>query len=71
MRELIDVDRMAALLNVPKNWIYQHTLRTAKKRIPHVKVGRYVRFDPEEVMAWLKTKGESSHSADAADENVA
>jgi hypothetical protein len=25
----------------------------AEKRIPYVKVGRYVRFDPEDIVAWV------------------
>ncbi len=51
MDRLLDVHEMAALLGVKPSWLYQHTCRGA---IPHIKVGRYVRFDPQQVIAFLK-----------------
>ena len=54
---LITVEEMAAKLNVPASWIYQRT-RLGQKAIPHVRVGKYVRFNPDEVMAFLRKKGE-------------
>ncbi len=40
----------AALLGVKKSWLDQ---RTRTKRIPHLKLGKYVRFDQDELLAWL------------------
>ena len=54
---LITVEEMAAKLNVPASWIYQRT-RLGQQAIPHVRVGKYVRFNPDEVMAFLRKKGE-------------
>lgn len=56
MDSLIDADTMAEVLKVPKSWLYQRT-RFGQDAIPHVKVGKYVRFDPSEVLSFLKNKG--------------
>lgn len=50
-RKLVAVKEMAEILNVPVSWIYQ---RTRLGGIPHIKVGKYVRFHPEEVLESLK-----------------
>ncbi len=54
---LVDVREMAAILGVPVSWLYQRT-RLGIQAIPHVRIGKYVRFDPEEVLAALKAKQE-------------
>ena len=54
--ELLTVDDVAALLKVSKSWVYEHTrTRTASRseRIPHVKIGKYVRFDPRLVRTFI------------------
>ncbi|MEI8012466.1 MAG: helix-turn-helix domain-containing protein [Candidatus Omnitrophota bacterium] len=56
---LITVDEMAAKLNVPASWIYQRT-RLGQQAIPHVRVGKYVRFNPDEVVSFLRRKGEAT-----------
>jgi len=49
-RVLVDVDELSARLSIAKgtlyNWVYL-------KRIPYIKAGRCLRFDPEEVLASL------------------
>ena len=45
------IKSMAARLDVPVSWLYQKT-RTGE--IPHYKVGKYVKFDPDAVMKWIK-----------------
>ncbi len=51
---LVTVEEMAGYLQVPASWLYA---RTASNAIPHVRVGRYVRFNVSEVMAWLAESG--------------
>ena len=54
--ELLTVADVAALLKVSKSWVYEHTrARGAPRsdRLPHVKIGKYVRFDPQLVRAFL------------------
>ena len=49
-RVLIDIEELASRLSIAKgtlyNWVYL-------KRIPYIKAGRCLRFDPEEVLASL------------------
>ncbi len=52
-KQLLSVNELAEYLNVPKSWIYDRTHRDA---IPHIKLGRLVRFDLEEVLEWLNNK---------------
>jgi len=49
----LTVGELAELLQVPESWIYA---RTATNDIPHVRVGRYVRFKRSEVFAWLAAR---------------
>ena len=51
--EFITVGELAKRLNVPVSWIYQRT-RLGPEAIPHVKMGKYVRFDWEEVVEFFK-----------------
>ncbi len=53
---LVTPQELAAILKVPVSWIYQRT-RLGQKAIPHLRVGRYVRFDPQQVIAFLEAKG--------------
>ena len=54
---LLTVQEMAKRINVPESWIYQRT-RLGQKAIPHVRIGKYVRFNPDEVMAFFRRIGE-------------
>jgi excisionase family DNA binding protein len=53
---LIGVEEMAKKLDVPVSWLYA---RTRTNEIPHLKVGKYVRFDESEVWEWLKKQNEA------------
>jgi excisionase family DNA binding protein len=52
-KKLLTIDELAEMLSVSKNTIYAWT---HERRIPHVKLGRNVRFNPEKIEAWLKKK---------------
>jgi excisionase family DNA binding protein len=52
---LFSPSELAELLGVPKSWVYA---RTCSDEIPHVHVGRYVRFDLHEIASWLMSQGE-------------
>ena len=59
LHELLTVEEVAALLKVNKHWVYEHTrTRTAAAtdRLPHIKIGKYVRFDPNAVRTFLDRK---------------
>ena len=55
--KLIDVREMARILNVPVSWLYE---RTRVGTIPCVRIGKYVRFDPQEVMAFFRGQVKSA-----------
>ncbi len=50
------VEELAEFLRVPKTWIYERTRENGPELIPHVKLGKYVRFDPGSVafQDWLR-----------------
>lgn len=48
---LLDASGAAGLLSVPKTWVLAEA---RADRIPHVRLGRYVRFDPAELIAWTR-----------------
>jgi excisionase family DNA binding protein len=51
---LLTVDEVASLLHVPVSWVYGRMRKTALERMPAYRVGKYWRFNAEEVMAWLR-----------------
>lgn len=56
--DLLKVGGIANELDVPPSWIYARTRIKDGNTIPHIRVGKYLRFRKSEVMAWLeKTKG--------------
>jgi excisionase family DNA binding protein len=59
LNDLLTVDEVAALLKVSRSWVYEHSRskKTAKSdRLPHIKIGKYVRFDARAVRAFLQRK---------------
>ena len=59
LNELLTVDEVAALLKVSRSWVYEHSRskQTARSdRLPHIKIGKYVRFEPRAVRAFLQRK---------------
>ena len=48
---LVDVGKVAEVLGVPKSWIYE---RTRKGTIPMHRIGKYVRFNLDDVLEWAK-----------------
>ena len=49
MSRLVDARVVAEHLSVPTSWVREQSRANA---IPHVRLGRYVRFDLEAVDAW-------------------
>lgn len=55
-RELLTVHEVAALLHVPVSWMYEHTRRGAPDALPVVKVGKYLRFRPSDLLDYIDRK---------------
>jgi excisionase family DNA binding protein len=53
---LLTVDDVAAILQVSRTWVYEHTRsrRPRSIRLPHIKLGKYVRFDARAVHSFLE-----------------
>ena len=59
LHELLTVDDVAAVLKVSKSWVYEHTRssrRTRTEQLPHIKLGKYVRFEAQAVRMFLDKK---------------
>lgn len=48
---LIDAKAASILLGVPYTWLLA---QAREGKIPHHRLGHYVRFDPDDLQAWLK-----------------
>lgn len=47
---LLDAGAASELLAIPASWLLAEARRA---RIPHVRLGRYVRFNRETLLAWV------------------
>lgn len=59
LHELLTADDVAVLLKVSKSWVYEHTRSRGlppSQRLPHIKIGKYVRFDAQAVRSFLNSK---------------
>jgi excisionase family DNA binding protein len=52
-RDMLTISEMSDRLKVKKSWLYRQTKRHGPGSIPRLKVGKYLRFNEAEVMAWL------------------
>jgi len=59
---LLSAAEVAELLAVPVTWVRE---RTRAGHLPHVRLGRYVRYERNEVLTWLseQTSGRARGSA--------
>ena len=48
------VAEIAGFLKVPVSWVYERTRRRGIDKLPHVRLGKYLRFDPAEIRGWLQ-----------------
>ena len=55
LNKLLTVKELAERLRVPPSWIYQRS-RFGQEGIPHLKVGKYLRFNFYDVIKFLKSK---------------
>lgn len=52
---LLNAEQAGELLNVPKSWVLAEARHD---RIPHVRLGRYVRFDADQLETWWQTRAQ-------------
>lgn len=63
MNRLIDAAEAAELLSVPKTWLLAEA---RADRVPHVRLGRYVRFDPDELATWARERTRGPRAKEVA-----
>ncbi len=51
---LMTIKQVGELLQVPPSWIYAHTRRRVRDRIPGFRLGKYWRFKEADVVDWLE-----------------
>ncbi len=59
LHELLTAEEVAAVLKVSPSWVYEHTRSRGTpraERLPHNRIGKYVRFDPGAIRAFLERK---------------
>jgi excisionase family DNA binding protein len=56
----LTVHEAAEMLRVPVSWLYE---RTRTNSIPHVKLGKYLRFDRDELTAWVDRLRRDGHGS--------
>ncbi|MEW6464498.1 MAG: DNA-binding protein [Planctomycetota bacterium] len=59
---LIDSRQAALMFNLPTYWLSQAKERK-QRRIPHYRVGKLVRFKPNELEAWIALQQASGKEA--------
>lgn len=51
--DLIDANAMAAQLSIKPSWLLE---QARQGKVPHVRLGKYVRFDAGAVVEWMRRK---------------
>jgi excisionase family DNA binding protein len=55
--ELLTVEEIAAALRVAPSWVYERVRKRGRDKMPHLKVGKYLRFRLNEVRVWVDQGG--------------
>jgi excisionase family DNA binding protein len=61
--ELMTVQQVAELLQVPVSWVYGRLRKRSLGKLLGYRLGKYWRFDKEEVLAWLAQQREGRKAA--------
>lgn len=62
LESLLTADDVAAVLKVSRSWVYEHTRRrglSGSDQLRHVKIGKYVRFEPAAVREFVARRARS------------
>jgi len=52
--QLLTVREVASLLHVPISWVYERTRKRGAGQLPHVKLGKYLRFEESTVTEFIR-----------------
>jgi excisionase family DNA binding protein len=51
---LMTVREVADLLQVPSSWVYERTRRRGLEQLPHLKIGKYLRFEESALAEFIR-----------------
>ena len=54
LERLWTVEEVADLFQVPSSWVYDRTRRRGQEQLPHLKLGKYLRFQEYAVREFLE-----------------
>ncbi len=57
--KLLTVQQVAEILSVQTSWVYE---QARKNKIPHVRLGKYLRFKMDEIHQYVEAKKTESSS---------
>jgi excisionase family DNA binding protein len=52
--ELMTVNEVARLLKVPASWVYERCREGTPNPLPHLKLGKYLRFSRSTLLAYIE-----------------
>jgi excisionase family DNA binding protein len=50
------VKEVARYCKIPESWLYERTRPNGSERIPHIKLGKYIRFEKKSIMEYLAAR---------------
>jgi len=53
---LLTVHEVAHLLQVPSSWVYERTRRRGQEQLPHLKIGKYLRFEESALVDFIRSQ---------------
>ena len=57
---LLTPSELALRLKVPKSWVYEKTRARSRDPLPLIRLGKYMRFNWPDVVAWLQSHQEGA-----------
>jgi excisionase family DNA binding protein len=61
--ELLTVQQVAELLQVPVSWVYGRLGKRSLERLPGHRLGKYWRFNREEILEWVARQRGNRYAA--------
>jgi len=61
--DILTPEEVAVRLKVPESWVYEKTRVRCRNPIPCLRLGRYIRFDWNAVIAWLTEESAQQQNA--------
>ncbi len=63
---LVSIKEIERMTGLPRSWLYS---ASAAGRVPHYKIGKYLKFSPSEVLRWLESHRRGNKQTDGGGGN--